>query len=178
MTLIEEFKPTWMVESIYSVSPEQLKAHGIRAVFSDLDNTLIAWNNPEGTPELHQWMAELKEAGIPLIVISNNNKKRVAKAVANLKLPFMSRSLKPLSFGITRARKKLGLAKNEVVMVGDQLMTDMLAAHQAGVRSILVKPIVQTDKWTTRMNRLIEKYVWRELRRHYPNLKWQEDLND
>ena len=90
----------------------------------------------------------------------------------------MSRSLKPLSFGITRARKKLGLAKNEVVMVGDQLMTDMLAAHQAGVRSILVKPIVQTDKWTTRMNRLIEKYVWRELRRHYPNLKWQEDLND
>ena len=109
---------------------------------------------------------------------SEGEKKRVAKAVANLKLPFMSRSLKPLSFGITRARKKLGLAKNEVVMVGDQLMTDMLAAHQAGVRSILVKPIVQTDKWTTRMNRLIEKYVWRELRRHYPNLKWQEDLND
>ena len=81
--MLEEFKPTWMVKSIYSVSPEQLKAHGIRAVFSDLDNTLIAWNNPEGTPELHQWMAELKEAGIPLIVISNNNKKRVAKAVAN-----------------------------------------------------------------------------------------------
>ncbi|WP_267905316.1 YqeG family HAD IIIA-type phosphatase [Limosilactobacillus fastidiosus] len=177
-TLLEEFKPTWMVESIYSVSPEQLKAHGIHAVFSDLDNTLIAWNNPEGTPELHQWMSELEEAGVPLIVISNNSKERVAKAVKVLNLPFMSRSLKPLSFGITRARKKLGLSKDEVVMVGDQLMTDMLAAHQAGVRSILVKPIVETDKWTTRMNRFLEKYVWRRLHRHYPDLKWQEDLND
>lgn len=176
--MLEEFKPTWMVKSIYSVSPEQLKARGIRAVFSDLDNTLIAWNNPEGTPELHQWMAELKKAGIPLIVISNNSKDRVAKAVESLQLPFMSRSLKPLSFGITRARKKLGLQKSEVVMVGDQLMTDMLAAHRAGVRSILVKPIIETDKWTTQMNRFIEKYVWRELHNHYPNLKWQEDLND
>ena len=178
MILLEEFKPTWMVKSIYSVSPEQLKAQGIRAVFSDLDNTLIAWNNPDGTPELHQWMDDLKKAGIPLIVISNNSKDRVAKAVASLDLPFMSRSLKPLSFGITRARKKLGLNKDEVVMVGDQLMTDMLAAHQAGVRSILVKPLINTDKWTTQINRLIEKYVWRELRKHYPNLKWQEDLND
>lgn len=176
--MLEEFKPTWMVKSIYSVSPEQLKAHGIRAVFSDLDNTLIAWNNPNGTPELHKWMAELKDAGIPLIVISNNSKKRVEKAVASLKLPFMSRSLKPLSFGITRARKKLGLSKEEVVMVGDQLMTDMLAAHQAGVRSILVQPIIKTDKWTTQMNRFVEKYVWEALRKHYPNLKWEEELND
>jgi HAD superfamily phosphatase (TIGR01668 family) len=178
MALLKNFKPTWMVESIYSVSPEQLKERGIRAVFSDLDNTLIAWNNPQGTPELHRWMAELEKAGIPLIVISNNSKERVAKAVSSLDLPFMSRSLKPLNFGINRARKKLGLSKQEVVMVGDQLMTDMLAAHQAGVCSILVKPIINTDKWTTRMNRFVEKYVWRALLEHYPDLKWKKDLND
>ena len=167
-----------MVKSIYSVAPEQLKAQGIRCVFSDLDNTLIAWNNPDGTPELRQWMKSLSDAGIPLIVISNNNKKRVAKAVEPLGLPFVSRSLKPLSFGITRARKKLGLSKYEVVMVGDQLMTDMVAAHQAGVRSILVQPLIQTDKWTTQMNRFLEKRVWKLLRKEYPDLHWQEDLND
>ncbi|KRL27403.1 HAD superfamily hydrolase [Limosilactobacillus frumenti DSM 13145] len=176
--MLEEFKPTWMVKSIYSVLPEQLKAQGIRCVFSDLDNTLIAWNNPNGTPELRQWMKSLSDAGIPLIVISNNNKRRVAKAVEPLGLPFVSRSLKPLSFGITRARKKLGLNKYEVVMVGDQLMTDMVAAHQAGVRSILVKPLIQTDKWTTQMNRFLEKRVWKLLRKEYSDLHWQEDLND
>ena len=61
-----------MVNTIYSVSPAQLKEQGVRAVFSDLDNTLIAWNNPDGTPELKEWMDALREAHIPLIVISNN----------------------------------------------------------------------------------------------------------
>ena len=176
--MLDKFKPTWMVKTIYAVSPDQLRARGIRAVFSDLDNTLIAWNNPDGTPELRQWMTALKEAGIPLIVISNNSKDRVAKATKNLDLPFVSRSLKPLSFGIERARTKLGLKKSEVVMVGDQLMTDMLAAHEAGVRSILVQPLLNTDKWDTRINRFFERLVWRQLKKQYPELKWQEDLND
>lgn len=175
--MLEKFKPTWMVDSIYKVSPQELKKYGIRAVFSDLDNTLIAWNNPDGTPELHQWMAELAKAGIPLVVISNNNKKRVARATQSLDLPFMARSLKPLSFGITRARRKLGLSKNEVVMVGDQLITDMVAANEAGVRSILVRPLVNTDKWNTRVNRFFEYFLWQKLKQKYPNLKWQEGLN-
>lgn len=176
--MLDKFKPTWMVKTIYAVSPDQLRTCGIRAVFSDLDNTLIAWNNPDGTPELRQWMTALKEAGIPLIVISNNSKDRVAKATKNLDLPFVSRSLKPLSFGIERARTKLGLKKSEVVMVGDQLMTDMLAANEAGVRSILVQPLLNTDKWDTRINRFFERLVWRQLKKQYPELKWQEDLND
>ena len=176
--MLEKFKPTWMVKTIYNVSPAQLKSAGIRAVFSDLDNTLIAWNNPNGTPELHQWMKELEDAGIPLIVISNNSASRVAKAVEALELPFVSRSLKPLSWGISNARKRLGLSKNEVVMVGDQLMTDVLASNNAGVRSILVKPLLDSDKWITIPNRLMGNAVMKELLDRYPNLKWQEDLHD
>lgn len=167
-----------MVNTIYSVSPAQLKEQGVRAVFSDLDNTLIAWNNPDGTPELKEWMDSLRKANIPLIVISNNSKERVGKAVNSLDLPFVSRSLKPLSFGIDRARKKLNLAKDEVVMVGDQLLTDVAAANQAGIRSILVRPLLNTDKWDTRINRFFERRVWKSLNKKYPDLKWQEDLND
>lgn len=175
--MLEKFKPTWMVKNIYQVSPQELHAKGIRAVFSDLDNTLIAWNNPDGTPELRQWMDELHSAGIPLIVISNNSKQRVAKATASLDLPFISRALKPLSFGITRARRKLGLKKHEVVMVGDQLMTDVAAANRAGVYSILVQPLIDTDKWVTWPNRLMDNLVEKSLQKKYPNLKWQEGLN-
>jgi len=167
-----------MVNTIYSVSPAQLNEQGVRAVFSDLDNTLIAWNNPDGTPELKEWMDALRKAHIPLIVISNNSKERVGKAVNSLDLPFVSRSLKPLSFGIDRARKKLNLTKDEVVMVGDQLLTDVAAANQAGIRSILVRPLLNTDKWDTRINRFFERRVWKSLNKKYPDLKWQEDLND
>ncbi|MGN1279700.1 MAG: YqeG family HAD IIIA-type phosphatase, partial [Limosilactobacillus sp.] len=95
---------------------------------------------------------------------------------ASLDLPFISRALKPLSFGITRARRKLGLKKHEVVMVGDQLMTDVAAANRAGVYSILVQPLIDTDKWVTWPNRFMDNLVEKRLQKEYPNLKWQEGL--
>ena len=45
--MIKQFKPTWMIPAIYNVTPAQLRAQGIKAVFTDLDNTLIAWDNPD-----------------------------------------------------------------------------------------------------------------------------------
>ena len=175
--MIELFKPTWMVKTVYDLSPAQLKKEGIRAVFSDLDNTLIAWNNPDGTPELHHWMDELHATGIPLIVISNNSADRVGRAVEKLNLPFVARSLKPLSWGINNARKRLGLNKHEVVMVGDQLMTDVMAAHRAGVRSVLVKPLISTDKWVTWPNRFMGNMIMKALQHKYEDMKWQEELH-
>ncbi len=38
-------------------------------------------------------------------------------------------------------------------MVGDQLLTDVVASNVAGVRSILVQPLIETDAWNTRINR-------------------------
>lgn len=175
--MINQFKPTWMIPAIYNVTPRQLKAAGIKAVFADLDNTLIAWDNPDGTPELKKWLHALQDAGIPLIVVSNNSEPRIAKALANLELPFVSRALKPLPFGIQKARHNLGLKRNEVVMVGDQYITDMWAAHTAGVASILVKPLVQTDAWNTRINRFFERFIKMRLNQVYPDMHFQEELN-
>lgn len=170
------FTPTWMLERFSDISPEALRRQGIKVIFSDLDNTLVIWDQPEGTQELHRWLGQLKTAHFPLIVISNNKVSRISKAVAPLGLPFMARALKPLSFGITRARRKLGLKKSEVVMLGDQLMTDICAANQAGVRSILVKPLTNTDKWDTRINRAIERPVMKRMLADHPQLRWEKEI--
>ncbi|QBO36763.1 YqeG family HAD IIIA-type phosphatase [Periweissella cryptocerci] len=176
--MLNKFAPTWMVDVAYKVTPEQLKAHGIKAVLSDLDNTLIAWNNPEGTPELRAWMDALAQAEIPLVVVSNNSHDRISRAVAPLGLQFVSRAFKPLTRGINQAVKDLGLTKDEVVMVGDQLMTDIWASNNAGVRSILVKPLLETDQWNTRINRFIEKPVKKGMLKGNPELKWMDNIND
>ena len=97
---LEQFTPTYMVERIYDLTVDDLKAHGVKTVLADLDNTLLAWNNPNGTPELRQWLSDLREGGIELIVVSNNTTKRVAKAVEPLGVQFVSWSLKPLPRGI------------------------------------------------------------------------------
>ena len=38
------FRPRYTIDTIYNLDPKQLKKMGIKAVFSDLDNTLLAWN--------------------------------------------------------------------------------------------------------------------------------------
>ena len=162
-----KYKPTWMVSSIYQITPEQLKKLGIKAVLTDLDNTLIAWNNPDGTPELRAWLEEMKEANIPVIVVSNNKASRVARAVKPFGLDFIS-----------RAMKQLNLQPEQVIMVGDQLMTDIRASHAAKVRSVLVKPIVKTDAWNTRINRMREKVVMNHLLKKHQDMIWKGEIEN
>lgn len=132
----------------------------VRAVFSDLDNTLLAWNKFETAKEMDRFNQRLAHAGIKLVVISNNNGQRVGKVLDPYHISFVAKSKKPLPFAITKERKRLGLSKEQVMMVGDQLITDMQAGNLAGVRTVLVKPLIKTDKWNTRINRFFEKIIF------------------
>lgn len=161
--VIENYMPDFVVEKAYDVTVESLKREGIAAVFVDLDNTLIAWNNPDGTPEMRQWLHDLRDAGIRVVVVSNNSHDRVKRAVETFGIDFEARAMKPFTLGIDRAMKRFGVKKDEVVMIGDQLMTDIRAAKRAGIRSILVKPLLQSDSWQTQFNRWRERRVMKQI---------------
>ncbi|EGF36111.1 hypothetical protein AAULH_09218 [Lactobacillus helveticus MTCC 5463] len=153
------FRPKYTINTIYNLDPVKLNEMGIKAVFPDLDNTLLAWNKFE---LLKRWIIykKLAKAGIKLVVISNNNAKRVGKVLNPYHIDFIAKSRKPLPFAITRKREEMKLAKDQVMMVGDQLITDMQAGNLAGVETVLVKPLVETDKWNTRINRFFEKIIY------------------
>ncbi|WP_290033771.1 YqeG family HAD IIIA-type phosphatase [Ligilactobacillus cholophilus] len=177
--MLEEFKPTWMLKSIYNLTPDQIRNNNIKLILTDLDNTLIAWNNPDGTPELKAWLKEMKDAGIPVVVVSNNNEERVKKAVEKFDLPYISRAMKPLKRGINIARKQYDIEPQNIVLVGDQLMTDVLAANRSGIKSILVKPIVESDAWNTKFNRFLENIIKNKMIKKYNiEFKWEIKLND
>lgn len=174
--MFNNYKPTWLVSAIYQITPEQLHKHGIKAVLTDLDNTLIAWNNPEGTVELREWIQTMKEAQIPVIVVSNNSAERIDKVVRELGLDYVPRALKPLTRGFKQAHQLLKLPYSEMVMVGDQLMTDIHGANRAGIRTILVKPVVATDSWKTNINRFFERKIWKHLETHHEAMEWKEGI--
>lgn len=174
--MLNKFKPDWMVESIYQISAEHLRHHGFKAVFADLDNTLIAWNNPEGTAELLAWIEEMKENEIPVVIISNNSRDRIQKVAANLGLYYVPRSLKPSRRGFKKAAEKVGLPLSECVMVGDQLITDILGSKRAGMRNILVMPILDSDAWNTRINRFFERMIMKRLLKKDPDMIWRKKL--
>lgn len=171
--MFSNYKPTWMVEAVYKITPAQLKKLGIKAVLTDLDNTLIAWNNPDGTEELFTWILEMRNAGIPVVVVSNNNSERVARAVKKFELLYVARALKPLPVGINKAKKMLDLADEEIIMIGDQIMTDIRGANSAGIRSVLVKPIIETDSWKTKFNRFWERKIMSYLVKKHPDMYWR-----
>ena len=174
--VIENYMPDFAVEAVYDLTVESLQKQGIKAVLVDLDNTLIAWNNPDGTSEMKRWLHDLRDAGIRIIVVSNNSKKRVQRAVEKFGIDYVYWALKPFTFGIDRAMKEFQYEKNEVVMVGDQLMTDIRAAHRAGIRSILVKPLVQHDSIKTKFNRARERRVMKQITEKYGPITYKKGI--
>jgi predicted HAD superfamily phosphohydrolase YqeG len=61
--------------------------------------------------------------------------------------------------------------KNEIIAVGDQLMTDVLGGNRFGIDVILVKPLKKkSEKWYTKLNRFNERQVLNSLKRHYPEV--------
>ncbi len=154
------FRPKYTIDTIYNLDPQKLNKMGIKAVFSDLDNTLLAWNKFETAKEMDNFNQKLAKAGITLVVISNNNAQRVGKVLDPYHIEFVTKSRKPLPFAITKKREAMHLKKDQVMMVGDQLITDMQAGNLAGVETVLVKPLVETDKWNTRINRFFEKIIF------------------
>lgn len=175
--MFESFKPTWMVESIHQITAQQLKAENIQGVIADLDNTLVAWNHPDGTEETLQWIEEMKDAGIEVLILSNNIHYRVEKVAKLLDVAFVPNALKPLGLGFEKAFKKMDTPKEQTIMIGDQIITDIKGANRAGIRSALVKPLITSDAWNTRFNRFIELKIMTYLIKKDPQMKWRDSLH-
>ncbi|HFU3942822.1 TPA: YqeG family HAD IIIA-type phosphatase [Streptococcus suis] len=173
---LENYMPDFALEKAYDVTVESLKKHGIKVVFVDLDNTLIAWNNPDGTPEMRQWLHDLRDAGIPVVVVSNNKYERVKRAVEKFGIEFEAFALKPFTFGINRALKHYDVQPHEVVMIGDQLMTDIRAAKRAGLKSVLVKPLIKTDSINTQINRWRERRTMKKIIAKYGAIDYKREM--
>ena len=70
----------------------------------------------------------------------------------------------------------LGVSQDEVVIVGDQLLTDVFGGNRLGIRSILVMPLVETDLVWTLLNRKIEKFLFKRIEKKHPDLKWRNNI--
>jgi len=171
--LLKFFIPSIHVKSIYQISPEFLKDRGIKGIITDLDNTLIEWDRPNATPELIEWFKQMEQNGVKVTVVSNNNEKRVKSFAEPLGIPFIPKARKPMGRAFIKALKIMGLSKKEVVVIGDQLLTDVLGGNRNGFQTILVVPVASTDGFLTRINRKIERKILSTLKRK-GMLKWEE----
>jgi HAD superfamily phosphatase (TIGR01668 family) len=171
--VLHYFLPSQYAKSVFEITPEQLKEKGVKGIITDLDNTLVEWDRPSATPELVQWFEDMRNAGIKVVIVSNNNENRVKSFAEPLGIPFIFEARKPLTRAFQQALYEMKLQKDEVVVIGDQLLTDVLGGNRLGLHTILVVPVAQTDGLWTRVNRKIERKILNVMRRK-GMIYWEE----
>ncbi|MCQ6273603.1 YqeG family HAD IIIA-type phosphatase [Bacillus sp. V3B] len=171
--MLKQFLPNQHVKSILDIDPKDLQEKGIKGIITDLDNTLVEWDRPQATPRVIKWFEEMKKHHIKITIVSNNNETRVKAFSDPLNIAFIYRARKPLSHAFHKAAKQMNVKKEETVVIGDQLLTDVLGGNRGGFQTILVVPVAQTDGVATKFNRMVERRLLNWFRKK-GMLQWED----
>lgn len=135
--------PSSVYESIYDIDFGLLWDEGIRYLFFDVDNTLISYSDSDVSIQCMNLFNSIQSIGFDsVILISNNsNVDRIQRVAKQLTLPAVTFACKPFVFTMRRLGHDHGIHFNQSVLIGDQLLTDVLLANFLGMQSIFVDPI-------------------------------------
>lgn len=156
------FLPCEKVDNIFSVDLKKLKNKNFKGIILDADNTLFAYNSKSLDDEVKNWIRKVKGLGFKVAILSNATLKsrKIKHLVHDLKIPVITFSFKPLPFRFKKILKLLSITPQEAVMIGDQILTDILGGNIVGLYTILVKPISKKEFLTTSIiNRPLEKII-------------------
>ncbi len=157
------FKPTMYMKSIYHADFNKIYNMGYRVLLIDLDNTLVPHDVSHPTKESEVLVEELKKIGFEVVILSNNNEKRVSTFAKPLNVDYIFSTRKPLKFKYLRLVKAKGYNEKEILCIGDQIMTDVFGANRLKYANMLVEPLAQKDILWTKPNRFLEKFVYSSL---------------
>lgn len=123
-------------ERFEDVTPKILQQNGVKLLMCDLDNTLRLHSEKSPADELAEWIEACKAAGVKIVIISNNGRKKMIKRFCKpLGVDCVWWAKKPMCSKLTEAMKKYHFEPSETVMLGDKWSTDVLAARFAKVRA-------------------------------------------
>lgn len=152
------FKPKMYKKNIHEINYKILKDAGIKCLVFDLDNTLGLLSNKKCPDDTKKLIKKLQKDFI-VVISSNNNKKRLKPYLEELGIDGVAWSLKPSVRGLVKIKKQYNLKKKEMCIIGDQIVTDVLAGNRYHIKTILVDPLGEKDLKITGLNRKIESRI-------------------
>ncbi len=170
---MENFIPDMYQRSIYNIDYEALKKRGIKCLIFDLDNTISPINVPVPDKEVKDLFAELNYLGFKIIILSNSKKARVEPFKEKLNVDSSYHSHKPFKKKYKKILRIYDFKDTEIACIGDQLLTDIYGANRMSFLSILVNPMSNEEYLPTRINRTLEKAIFKILAKRGLFLKGQ-----
>lgn len=171
--MFKHFIPFAHAKSIYEIDIQFFKSNNVKTLLVDLDNTLDSYKLYHPKEEAKELISNLLNSGIRVVIISNNKGKRVGSYANDLHLQFINSAMKPFPKKINKFIKEENLNRDEVMFVGDQMMTDVIAANKAKIRIVLTDKIVKEDQWTTHINRIFGRPIRRYHQRKGNLVDWR-----
>lgn len=159
-------RPNLFLKSIAEINIGNIKRSGIRYVLCDLDNTLVPHFNKLPNNLCIKFINNLKQAGLKVFIISNNSHKRVSLFCDHLNIDdFIANAKKPFVHKIKKMIRKYNIKNEDVLVIGDQFITDIIMANRLGFKSILVLPLVDSVESDFQniivsiLDKLVYKYI-------------------
>ncbi len=141
------FLPTYRTKTVTQLSPQWLSGQGIRLLMLDFDNTVVPYTTNIPSDTMAAWLKEMADSPVQLCVVSNSRNDRVKQFCSTYGLDCITQAQKPGTRGIRQCLDRYSIPAHEAALAGDQIYTDTLGGHRAGVRTILVEAIDNHNFW-------------------------------
>jgi len=152
------FIPRMYQKDIFRINYQKLKEKGYKLIIFDLDNTIGTIDTEECDLKTVKFINDLTK-DFKIVIASNSYSSRVFKYTKEIKCDVFAFSLKPTLKVIRKIKKKYQINYQDMVIIGDQILTDVLVGNRKGLLTILVDPIKNLDFKVTSLNRRLERVI-------------------
>ena len=141
-TYDKDLIPNRFFDKLVDITVQDLRDMGAKAVALDIDNTVAVDSFYKVFDGVPAWVDTVKKAGFPVMILTNTwaaRAKIISRKLGNI--PFIANAEKPDGKNFYRAADMMGVDVSELVLIGDQLFTDIRGANNAGAISVRVRPM-------------------------------------
>lgn len=152
--------PKMYKKNIYEINYDFLKKNKLTNLIFDIDNTILPVGEIKVDKKLIDFFKEIGK-NFNICIVSNNVKERVLPVAKVLETGYLFEAGKPKKEAYDKALILLNSNKNNTVMIGDQMLSDIKGANEYGLYTIMVDPLSNKHDIKTRVSRILQKIMMR-----------------
>lgn len=159
------FYPYEYVDNIFYIDYEKLYKIGYRGLIFDIDNTLVH-HGDDSNEKIDFFFKSIQNIGFKTLILSNNSEERVRRFLKNIDSLYICDAKKPNTYNYFKAIEMLNIDKENLLVIGDQIFTDIFGANRAGIANILVNYIRDVSETKIGKRRQLEKIILKFYRKN------------
>lgn len=153
--------PNNMYDSVLEIPFDEFYNNGYRYMLFDVDNTLLSRDNKLLSLEYQSWIERIKDYGFTVFLISNNSSyKRIKRVADQLRVRGLYFTFKPFSYSTRDLMKEHYIDPAKAIVIGDQILTDVMLGNWLKMHTILVDPIDKKLSFIKTLQREIELMIF------------------